>query len=55
MEFIAGYQEAQTRLRMSTLCRDTVRPLAYPLWPRIVELAATMSQTPSEAEATIEN
>ena len=39
-DFIAGYEEAQSRLRMSVLCRDTAKPLAYPLWPRIVELAA---------------
>ncbi len=34
----ASYEEAQSRLRMSTLCRDLVRPLPYPLSARIVEL-----------------
>ena len=41
----AGYEEAQSRLRMSCLCRDSVRPLQYPLWLRIVELARA-SQRP---------
>ncbi len=44
MEFIeasyeASYEEAQSRLRLSTLCKACVRPLAYSLFPRIVELA----------------
>ena len=42
---LAGYEEAQSRLRMSCLCRDSVRPLQYPLWLRIVELARA-SQRP---------
>ena len=37
--FNAGYEEAQSRLRMSMLCKDCVRPLAYPLSARIVELS----------------
>ena len=51
-DFIAGYEEAQSRLRMSVLCRDTAKPLAYPLWPRIVELAAGLAQTPQEWPTT---
>ena len=39
----ANYEEAQSRLRMSMLCRDCVRPLVYPLFTRIVELAQTRS------------
>ena len=35
----ANYEEAQSRLRMSMLCRGSVRPLVYPLSLRIVELA----------------
>ena len=35
----ANYEEAQSRLRMSMLCKDCVRPLVYPLSLRIVELA----------------
>ena len=35
----ASYEEAQSRLRMSTLCKDCVRQLSYPLPARIVELA----------------
>ena len=35
----ANYEEAQSRLRMSMLCRDCVRPLMYPLFTRIVEFA----------------
>ena len=35
----ANYEEAQSRLRMSMLCKDCVRPLMYPLSLRIVELA----------------
>ena len=37
----ANYEEAQSRLRMSMLCRDCVRPLMYPLFIRIVELAVS--------------
>ena len=39
----ANYEEAQSRLRMSMLCRDCVRPLVYPLSLRIVEFAQTRS------------
>ena len=35
----ARYEEAQSRLRMSTLCKDCMRELEYPLFARIVELA----------------
>ena len=35
----ASYEEAQSRLRMSTLCKDCVRELEYPLFARIVEPA----------------
>ena len=35
----ASYAEAQSRLRMSTLSKDCVRTLDYPLPARIVELA----------------
>ena len=38
-KFMAGYDEAQSRLRLSCLCRSSVRPLTYPLFLRIVELA----------------
>ena len=37
-------EEAQSRCRMSMLCRDAVRPLPYPLFIRIVELAVAISQ-----------
>ena len=37
----ASYEEAQSRLRMSTLCTDRVRQLSYPLPARIVELASS--------------
>ncbi len=36
-----SYDEAASRLRMSVLCRDCVRPLAYPLFMRILEHAST--------------
>ena len=38
-DFLAGYEEAQSCLRMSMLCSDMVRPWACPLLARIVELA----------------
>ena len=37
-EMEASYEEAQSRLRLSMLCKGCVRPLDYPLHPRIVEL-----------------
>ncbi len=37
--FIRGYEEAQSRCRLSMLCKAMVRPLKYPLQARIVELA----------------
>ena len=37
--FIRGYEEAQSRLRLSMTCKSMVRPLSYPLQARIVELA----------------
>ena len=40
----AGYEEAQSRLRMSCACKDMVRDLAYPLTNRIVEMASFISQ-----------
>ena len=49
----ASYEEAQSRLRMSTLCKDCVRQRSYPLPARIVELASAQadaaSQQPSQA------
>ena len=39
LEFVRGYVEAQSRLRLSMTCKSMVRPLAYPLQARIVELA----------------
>jgi len=39
LEFMRGYEEAQSRLRLSMTCKSMVRPLAYPLQARIVELA----------------
>ena len=35
----ALYQEAQSRMRLSMLCRSTVHELRFPLYLRIVELA----------------
>ena len=35
-EFLAGYYEAQTRLKMSYLCKEMVRPCRTPLDDRIV-------------------
>ena len=35
----AGYEEAQSRLRLSCACRANVRPLSYPLDLRILEMA----------------
>ena len=37
--FIRGYEEAQSRCRLSMTCKAMVRPLSYPLQARIVELA----------------
>ena len=42
----ASYEEAQSRLRMSTLCKDCVRQLSYPLPARIVELAISTQSDP---------
>ena len=36
-------RKAQSRLRMSTLCKHCVRPLEYPLPARIVELAQAVA------------
>ena len=36
-----AYEEAQSRLRLSMTARANVRPMAYPLEARIVELAFT--------------
>ena len=48
----ASYEEAQSRLRMSTLCKECVRKLDYPLPARIVELAiSAQSARSSNAEA----
>jgi len=38
----ANYEEAQSKRRMSMLCRDCVRPLAYPLFMHTVELASVL-------------
>ena len=38
-EFLASYEQAQSRLRLSMTCRALVRPLDYPLPWRIVEWA----------------
>ena len=43
-DFLAGYLEAQTRLRTSCLCRDTVRPLSTPLDHRIVAIASIVNE-----------
>ena len=42
----ASYEEAQSRLRMSTLCKDCVRQLSYPLPACIVELAISTQSDP---------
>ena len=42
-EFLAGYLEAQTRLRTSYACRDMVRPLSTPLQDRIVSMASIVN------------
>ena len=56
--FNAGYEEAQSRLRMSMLCKDCVRPLAYPLSARIVELTSILTgklvKAPRAASARVE-
>ena len=35
----AAYEEAQSHLRLSMVCAQLVRPLAYDLFLRILELA----------------
>ena len=45
----ASYEEAQSRLRMSTLCKDLVRPLPYPLPARIVELGHLLLKADEES------
>ena len=47
----AAYEEAQSRLRMSMLCHDAVRPLTYPLFMHIVELAVAICDS-SHSEAS---
>ena len=48
----ASYEEAQSRLRMSTLCKDCVRKLDYPLPVRIVKLAiSAQADSPASAQA----
>ncbi len=54
----ACYEEAQSRLRLSMTCSDLVRPLGYPLFPRIVELALRswhelVPRRPGEHEAQV--
>ena len=44
LEFDAAYEEAQSRLRLSCVCKDLVQDLAYPLTNRIVEMASFISQ-----------
>ena len=39
LEAEASYEEAQSRLCMSCLCKDMVRCLSYPLTNRIVEMS----------------
>ena len=39
LEAEAAYEEAQSRLRMSCLCKEMRRYLSYPLTNRIVELS----------------
>ena len=39
LEAQAAYEEAQSRLRMSCLCKEMRRYLSYPLTNRIVELS----------------
>ena len=39
LEAEASYEEAQSRLRMSCLCKEMRRYLSYPLTNRIVELS----------------
>ena len=41
----ASFDEAASRLRMSTLCRAMVRPLCCPLHARIVELSHFMLES----------
>ena len=42
-EFLCGYLEAQTRLRTSYLCKETVRPLSTSLNDRIVSMAGIVN------------
>ena len=37
--FMRGYEEAQSRCRLSMTCKSMIRPVPYPLQARIVELA----------------
>ena len=39
LEFVRGYEEAQSRCRLSMTCKSMIRPVPYPLQARIVELA----------------
>ena len=41
-EFLASYEQAQSCLRLSMLCRAMVRPVPYPLYVRIVEFALVL-------------
>ena len=41
--FLASYEEAQSRLRLSMTCSGLVRPLRYPLCPRLVEMVSYLS------------
>ena len=45
LEFVVerAYEEAQSRLRLSMICKDMVRPLTYDLHVRILELAQFVS------------
>ena len=48
----ASYEEAQSRLRMSTLCTDCVRQPSYPLHARIVELAISAQADDAIADSS---
>ena len=47
----AGIEETQSRRRLSSTCRDLMRPESYPLQTAIVELAAFLSKPPEAGEA----
>ena len=44
----ASYEEAQSRLRLSMLCKATLRPIGYSFAARIVELSHFLLEADEE-------